>query len=248
MARIFAKFLAVALSLSAPLAQSETVAGIPSCVRVMLSTHKPDLLHSPFNPVNIPPIQPQPGVSPGAAAVGQIIGILLARTVIERSGKEKIEARKAMDVGLERADANRYFSEQLQARLAAGQGLRWAPFETVPEPADLEQPGLLKRVVEANILTLESAFEWDDKSANLAIATRAKVWRKEGFAPALSLQFRHLASSSGSQNGMENGANPLLDMLREASDKTARFILDSSELGDALKRCDGTAPARSEGG
>jgi hypothetical protein len=173
-----------------------------------------------------PPPAP-PGTGVGAAALGNVLGILLVKGITERKEQARLEFIQQIEDAL----ANFNIGQELSAEVATT--LKRAQFsslaiEPVDEPANLEQPGLLVRIQENLILTLSTQCSFDAQLRSVHMETAARLWSKGKTKPVYLSRLRFSSPSLGDL-GMDdlrdswsaNNGALLLGYLRQGIRETA---------------------------
>jgi hypothetical protein len=112
--------------------------------------------------------------------------------------------------------------------------LKGAVLERVTDATDLEQPGLLVRIEERDIFTIEVRCAFDRQLRSLHLFTSVRLWRKDDPRPLYDGRLHYVSRSFVDEEEArrlwiaENGAL-LKQAFREGIAETARmFVLDNA--------------------
>ena len=212
--------------------------------RIMLNVAKPaETLAAPmvfYGPV----AQPPPGTSPGAAAIGNVLGMLIVSRI--EAGKDRTVAEFASGVtqALSGLDMRRELADALRKELERTGHLKGAVLEEVADASDVEQPGLLVRIQERDIFTLDVRCVFDRRMTSLHLLSGVRFWRKDDFKPLHSAQLHYVSKSFGDESEarrrwIEDDGALLKQSLREGIVETARMFAADT----ALRSSDAALPA-----
>jgi hypothetical protein len=200
--------------------------------RIMLSVTKPADTLPPLSAFN-GRIQAQPGVSAGAMALGTVLGTLLIKGMNDSEEKAAREFSSGLAQALSEMDMNREFAAELGRELERTDHLKGASLEEVSDPSDLEQPGLLIRITERDIFTLDARYAFDPRFTSLHFLTTARLWRKDEARPLYTARLHYVSrsvdGSGAKRQWIEDDGAMLTAFLREAVVETAgMFIADAA--------------------
>lgn len=211
--------------------------------RIMLGVAPP--AHTLAAPLLMPAqVQPPPGTSAGAAALGSLVATLFIRGI--EGDKERAAAEFAAGLGhaLSGIDLPRELADQLRKQLERAGYLKGAVLEEVSDAADLEQPGLLLRILERDIFTLDARCVFDRNMTSLHLFTSVRLWRKDGFKPVYAARLHYVSKSFADEQEarrrwIADEGRLLRRSLQEGIAETARmFVADT-----ALRAAGGSLPA-----
>jgi hypothetical protein len=177
-------------------------------------------------------VQAPPGTSPGAAAAGTLIGLLIVKSMEDSKQRGVAEFTAGVNDALSQVDMARELGERLRAELDRAGYLKGAVLERVSDASDLEQPGLLVHIKERDIYALHVRSAFDPQATSLHVLTNARLWRKDDPNPVYAGRLRYVSRSLGDDPEArrrwiaDNGAL-LKRTLREGIAETARiFVAD----------------------
>lgn len=210
--------------------------------RIMLNVTRPaDTL--PKLPGMAGTVQAPPGASAGAMAAGMIIGTLIIKSMNDGQERTAREFSSTVAQALSSVDMRREVAEGLRKETGRTGALKGAFIEEAADPSDLEQPGLLVRIVERDIFTIEMISVFDPRYTSLHVLSTAKLWRKDGTRPLYTARLHYVSRSFADEGEAkkqwiaDNGAL-LAALLREAAAETAGMF-----VADAARRASGAGPS-----
>ena len=201
--------------------------------RIMLSVTKPADTLPPLSAFN-GRIQAQPGVSAGAMALGTILGTLLIKGMNDSEEKAAHEFSSGLVQALSEMEMNRELAAELGKELERTGYMKGALLEEVSDPSDLEQPGLLVRITERDIFTLDARYAFDPRFTSLHLLTTVRLWRKDETKPLYTARLHYVSRSVDSRGAKrqwiaDDGAM-LTAFLREAVVETAGMFAADAAL------------------
>lgn len=168
--------------------------------------------------------QPPPGVSPGANAAGIIIGALIIGGMNEAERRSVLQSRAKVKEMLARRDLEAEWREKLLRTAATQSWFAKSKVEHVTDPLDLEQPGLLVRITEETILTVDTRLLLQTDMSRVHAATTLRIWRKQDHVPLYCRQIVVISEAATSGNANEhwlaNEGERLSQFVAEATDQT----------------------------
>lgn len=171
-----------------------------------------------------------PAVSPAYSIAGNVISALIIKAYNDNGNSNKVELKNRMVSVLKDVNITKQFEQRIT------ESLQQAAFDRIaiehPEDAtDLEQPGLLARIGEKNILTVsvECFFDTDGRRFN-SIAD-VYVWRTNETVPIYFSQLYYSSPTIASSIGIEpfdywlkDNGQALLSQFPIAAQETARML------------------------
>jgi hypothetical protein len=188
-------------------------------------------------------VQAPPGASAGAMAAGMIIGTLLIKSINDSQERAAREFSSTVAQALSSLDMRRELAEQLRTEIERTGTLKGAAFEEAADPSDLEQPGLLVRIAERDIFTIEALSGFDPHYTSLHFVSTVRLWRKDEARPLYSARLHYVSRSfadegEAKREWIANNGALLNDLLREAAAETAGMF-----VADAARRASGASPS-----
>ena len=177
-----------------------------------------------------------PGVSGGAATAGNIIGMLVVKAVTENDQKNVHEYRENLEAILSQFDFSTELSSEI-AQVLKGANFKGVATELVPEQTELEQPGLLVRIPENNIVTLSTICYFDKAQRNVNISSAVRVWKKNSSKAFYFTEMRYSSPSlpdaaDPHQAWLENNGALLVGYLHQGVHEIGKmFSLDLLQQG-----------------
>jgi hypothetical protein len=185
-----------------------------------------------------------PGTSPGTAAIGTVLGLLLVRGIEDGKARAVAEFAAGVNDALSQVDIASELADELRRELERTGYLKGAVLERVNDASDLEQPGLLVRIEERDIFALDVRCAFDRQITSLHLFTSVRLWRKDDPTPVYAARLHYISKSFSEEQEArrlwiaDNGAL-LKRTLREGIAETARvFVADT-----ALRAGSGVLPA-----
>ena len=180
-----------------------------------------------------------PGASAGAVAAGVIIGTLFIKGMNDAQERAAREFSSTVAQALSSVDMRRELAEGLRRETGRTGALKGAFIEEAADPSDLEQPGLLVRIAERDIFTIETLSVFDPRYTSLHVLSTAKLWRKDATRPLYTARLHYVSRSFADEGEAkrqwiaDNGAL-LAALLREAAAETAgMFVADAARRAAA---------------
>ena len=208
--------------------------------RVMLNVAQPaETLATPaifYGPVHAPP-----GTSVGAAVAGNIIAMLIIKGVEDAKERKTAEFAGGLNRVLANMDVRRELADQLRKELERSGYLKGAWFEMVNDVSDLEQPGLLIRIPEREIYTVDVRCVFDREMASLHMFTDVRLWHKGGFKPAHTTRLQYVSKRLPQTDDtrpmwMANEGALLRQALMEGITETARMFMFDTAMREKDRR------------
>jgi len=200
--------------------------------RIMLSVTKPADTLPPLNAFN-GRIQAQPGASPGATALGVVLGTLLIKGMNDSKERAAREFSSGIEQALSEMDMNRELAAALGKELERTGYMKGASLEEVSDPSDLEQPGLMVRITERDIFTLDARYVFDSRYTSLHLLTTARLWRKGDIRPLYTARLHYVSrrvdEGGAKKQWIADDGAMLTAFLREGVVETAGiFVADAA--------------------
>jgi hypothetical protein len=181
---------------------------------------------------------PPPGVSPGGNAAAAIIAALVIGGINESQRRSMLQTRAQVKEMLSRRDIEGEWREKALKAATAHAWFAKSQVEHVSDPLDLEQPGMLVRITESTIMTMDTRLLLQTDLVRVHASSSVYVWRRQDHVP---LYCRHIivvseaASPEGaSQHWLANDGERLSQFVADATDQTMRVVaLDAGALGKA---------------
>jgi len=137
---------------------------------------------------NIPPVQSPPGTHIGAAFIGTVIGVLIASNIPPK-GRDEAEFRQQFGARMANISFEKLARETYQSLLSSINSFKTASWEAVFDGSDLEQVGLLTKISEDRIMTLEVSLKPPAKTGAPSLLTTIHLWNKAAATPVYSGHF-----------------------------------------------------------
>jgi hypothetical protein len=200
--------------------------------RIMLRVTNPADTLPPLNAFN-GRIQGQPGASPGANALGVVLGTLLIKGMNESNERAAREFSSGLEQALSEIDMSRELAAELGKELERTGYMKGASLEEVSDPSDLEQPGLLVRITERDIFTLDARYVFDSRFTSLHLLTTVRLWRKDDTKPLYTARLHYVSrrvdEGGAKRQWIADDGAMLTAFLREAAVETAgMFVADAA--------------------
>ena len=141
-------------------------------------------------------VQPTPGVSGPALALGSILGNLLIGQLNASQQRTAAQRTVALKAVLGRSAPGVRLHDGLKAMLS-GAGFAELRHEPSADSFDMEQPGLLRRIEEPHILTAHASYGWTGGGLDTPwVKMRLRLWAKGGHRPVLCRDYTYLGSAT----------------------------------------------------
>lgn len=211
--------------------------------RVMLSVGRPrDTLTIQAPAPGYIHVQAPPGTSAGAVIAGHIIAMLLVKSINDSGEHTAQEFTAGIDRVLSRIDLQRTLAEAMGRAIDGDDRLRGAVLEVAEDAMDMEQPGMLVRIKEPEIYTVDVLCHFGPEFAALQMTTTIRLWLKDAYKPVFSA---HVVYTSDALPGegdarrrwVAEEGSPLLGALREGMAETARLV-----VAETARRAAATKP------
>jgi hypothetical protein len=233
---------------SAQLAEDGKAAAVARRVMVSLGQPKDSLA---AQAPGMAPTQAPPGTGAGAAIVGTVIALLVVKGINDARERPAQELAAGIDRALAGVDLQGELVRAIGKELERAGHLAGAALEDVREAMDMEQPGLLVRITEREIYTVDSRCFFAPDYLSVRISTTVRLWLKDAFQPAYSAKLDYVSKSLADATEpraqwIAGDGRALLLALREGVEETARLFVADTEKRAALAKpgAEGTAPAQ----
>lgn len=205
--------------------------------RVMLYS-SPFSIYPPYNQsggyIAIPAVQ---GVDPVSSLVGAIVGAAIINETNKAERDKAVRFNQEIDRVLTGLNINENFQTALQNRFEHDNWLQIREYEPVSHINELAQPGLLVRIEEDSILTLQTKVHFDSQLKSLWVEASAKLWRKNQARPIyfseISYASPQLAESQKQdlqKKWIEQDGTLLIERIKEGIAEVARLLAMDLEL------------------
>jgi hypothetical protein len=178
------------------------------------------------------PAQPAPGTSASAALVAHLIVTLGMWGINEQAESRARQFAAGLERALAQLDLQRELAAAMHTELQRAGHLAGAVLEEVQDVMDTEQPGLLTRIAERDIYTLNMRFDFD-AAYTLQALSSLRLWRKDIVDPVYSAKLEHASPVPAGEGDdrlrwvADEGAL-LRQALRTAIAETARLFVSQT--------------------
>jgi hypothetical protein len=212
----------------------------PPARRIMVSVGRPaeSLAAQPIAPG---PIQAPAGTSAGAGIVGALAALLIIKGINDSRERPAQDFAAGIDQALTGVDLQGEVVRAISRELERTGHLRGALLEDVQDLIDMEQPGLLVRITEGEIYTVDSLCSFAPGFLSLHVSTTVRLWLKDGFKPVYTAKLEYASKdladpSEPRKQWIADNGRALLQALREGIEETARLIVaETAKRGPPAK-------------
>lgn len=197
--------------------------------RLMLAVSTQAGSLAPFTPQNI---QVPPGSGAGVGFAAYLVTSLISHSVNETQ-RQNVARRRTLD-----AHGAGMLIEELEAALRAEMKASKVPemqLESVVDSLDIEQPGLLVRIKEPHILTIDSACRFNEAVNQFSITANLRFWQQGGVAPEreAALSYYSPAANGKPEDVFQHWTGNGFDQLRVALKAGAKDI--AAQFSDSVQ-------------
>lgn len=164
------------------------------------------------------------GASPGAVALGTMLGYLLINRINTAQQEKAVKRIQWMTSALDQAQPGKRWLEALSSDLAA-EGYSQLNVDKDADPLDMEQPGLLKRITEPYTMTAHVQYGWTGDALRVGWARlRLKLWPKGGFEPSACREYVYLGGDLVAKEADASDGMQIDQMLLESRTELASMV------------------------
>jgi hypothetical protein len=176
------------------------------------------------------------GASAGAGLIGSLLGMLIVKGINDVRERDAQAYAERFERTQARIDLKKELEDQVRAAFTGNRYFQDVRLEFPEYASDIEQPGLLTRIQERNILALNMDYGLGGDQKKLKVKLTAKLWHKDGVAPVFTSSMEYLSEevqgnsvSELNEQWLANNGELLISQLRSGITKTSRTLASDIE-------------------
>lgn len=204
--------------------------------RVLLHVADVKLGQVGAQPTNGVAVQRPAGVSAGAGILGSLIGMMIVKGINDSRERGAQAYAERFGHAQARIDMKKELEEQVRTAFMGNQDIRDVRLEYPESASDIEQPGLLTRIQEKNILTLNLDYGLGRDQKKLKVILTAKLWHKDEITPVFTSSIEESSEevqgkdvSELNEQWLANDGELLISQLRSGIAKASRSLANEIE-------------------